>query len=174
MVLSDVMITRATSSENMPSNMRKMHSFRSSCACAKYHPGLSSQFIHSVISNDSVSGQWSPWSDCADMPKDTFSHGETRFMFRRIFFFYEEGIRWRRYVSVIGCASIIDIVFFKRINISPHASLELSLQYLLISHLALLCNRHHHTKQRKVSKYRCHFAIKYFLRNSQGVIALYA
>ena len=40
--------------------MRKM---RSSCACAKYHPGLWSIFIHSVVSNDSVGGQWRPWSD---------------------------------------------------------------------------------------------------------------
>ena len=59
---------------------------RSSCTCAKYHPGLCSPFILSVVSNDSVSGQWRPWSDCADaqsdlglhclqMPEDTFSYG---------------------------------------------------------------------------------------------------
>ena len=35
----------------------KMHRFRSSCACAKYHPGLCSPFIHSVVSNESVNGQ---------------------------------------------------------------------------------------------------------------------
>ena len=28
------------------------------CACAKYHPGVCSSFVHSVVSNDSVSGQW--------------------------------------------------------------------------------------------------------------------
>ena len=55
----------------------------SSCACVKYYPGLWSPFIHSVVSNDSVSGQWRLWSDCADaqadlglrcthIPEDTF------------------------------------------------------------------------------------------------------
>ena len=51
-------------------------------------PGLCSSFIHTVVSNDSVSGQWMPWSDCTDaqanlglvclhIPKDTFYHGKT-------------------------------------------------------------------------------------------------
>ena len=35
---------------------QKMCRFRSSCICPKYHPGLCSPFIHSVVSNDSVSG----------------------------------------------------------------------------------------------------------------------
>ena len=35
--------------------------FRSSCSCTRYHPGICSPFIHSVVSNGSVSGQ----SDCA-------------------------------------------------------------------------------------------------------------
>ena len=66
--------------------MRKMHRIISSCACAKYHPGLCYPFIHFVISKDSVNGQWRPWSDCADaqadlglrcphMPEYTFLHG---------------------------------------------------------------------------------------------------
>ena len=46
----------ATSREKVPSNKHKMHRFRSSCACTKYHPGLCSPFIHSEVSNDSVSG----------------------------------------------------------------------------------------------------------------------
>ena len=41
-----------TSSEKVSSNMRKRRRFRSSCACAKYHMGLCSPFIHSVISSD--------------------------------------------------------------------------------------------------------------------------
>ena len=41
-------------SEEVPSNMRKRRRSRSSCACAKYHPG---SFIHSVVSSDSVRGQ---------------------------------------------------------------------------------------------------------------------
>ena len=46
--------------EQVPSNMRKLRRFRSSCACAKYQPGLCSPFIHSIVSNDSVSGQRRP------------------------------------------------------------------------------------------------------------------
>ena len=52
----------------------------------KVSSGLYSPFIHSVVSNDSVSGKRMLWSDCADaqaglglrcphMPEDTFSHG---------------------------------------------------------------------------------------------------
>ena len=52
----------AMSSENMFSSMHKMCRFRSSCACAKYHPGLCSPCIYSIdlVSNDSVSGQRGP------------------------------------------------------------------------------------------------------------------
>ena len=35
-------------------NIHKMCRFRSSCACVKYHQGLCSPFIHSVLSDDSV------------------------------------------------------------------------------------------------------------------------
>ena len=38
----------ATSSEKVFLNMHKMCRFRLSCACAKYHQGLCSVFIHSV------------------------------------------------------------------------------------------------------------------------------
>ena len=72
--------------ENVSSGMRQTRSFISSCAFAKYHPGLCSPFIHSVVSNDSVSGQRRPGSDCAyaqsdlglrcpQLPEDTFWHG---------------------------------------------------------------------------------------------------
>ena len=79
--------TWARQTKNMPSNLRKMRRFRSSWACAKYHPGrFSSPFIHSTISNDSFSGHRWPWSDCADaqadlghrcplISEDTFSPG---------------------------------------------------------------------------------------------------
>ena len=33
--------------------------------CAKSHPGICSPLIHSIVSNDSVSRQQRPWSDCA-------------------------------------------------------------------------------------------------------------
>ena len=47
-----ISITSIASSENV-SKCR----FKLSCACAKYDLGIRSQFVHSVISNDSVSGQ---------------------------------------------------------------------------------------------------------------------
>ena len=75
----------ATTGEKVSSNMPKMYRFRLSCTYAKYHTGLFSPFIHSVVFNDSFRGQWRPWSDCMDLqadlglhcphiPKDTFSH----------------------------------------------------------------------------------------------------
>ena len=36
--------------QNLPLNMHKMCRFRSSCTCAKYHPGLCSPFMQSVVS----------------------------------------------------------------------------------------------------------------------------
>ena len=47
----------AGSCEKVPSNMYKMCRLRLSGTCAKYHPGLCSPVIHSVVSNDSVSEQ---------------------------------------------------------------------------------------------------------------------
>ena len=54
----------------MPLNMHKMCRFKSSCACAKHHPGLCSPCIQSVVSNDSVSRQGTPRSDWADTQVD--------------------------------------------------------------------------------------------------------
>ena len=59
----------AISSEKVHSSMRKMHKFRP-CACAKYHPGIRSLFMNSVVASGSVSGQWRPWSDYADGQAD--------------------------------------------------------------------------------------------------------
>ena len=50
--------------------MRKTCGFKSSWTCAKYHPGIRSSLKHSIVSNDSVSGQRRPWSDCADAQAD--------------------------------------------------------------------------------------------------------
>ena len=72
--------------EKASSNMHKMCRFRSSCTFAKYN---CSPFIHSVVSNDSVSGRCRPWSDCMDekadlglcclhVPNDMFSHSMTQ------------------------------------------------------------------------------------------------
>ena len=47
----------AVSSEKFPSNMSKMRRFWSSCACAKYHPGLYSLLIHTVVSTDSADSE---------------------------------------------------------------------------------------------------------------------
>ena len=60
--------------------------FTSSCACAKYQPGICSPFILSIVTGDCLSGQWRPRSDCVDaqadlglrclhMPENTFSLG---------------------------------------------------------------------------------------------------
>ena len=38
--------------KRVPSNKLKINRFRSSFACAKYHPGLCSPFTHSVVSNE--------------------------------------------------------------------------------------------------------------------------
>ena len=75
----------AASSEKVPSNMCKMGRCILSFAGATYILGFCSPFIHFVVSNNSVSGQWRAWLDCADarsdqghrcphIPKDT--HGE--------------------------------------------------------------------------------------------------
>ena len=69
--------------------MRKMHRFRSFCACSQYHPGLCSPWLHYVVFKYSVRRQWMPWSECADTLADlglhcphasenTFSHGAVR------------------------------------------------------------------------------------------------
>ena len=46
--------------EKVPSNMRKMWGFTSSCICAKSHLGSCSLMKHSIVSNDSVCGQRRP------------------------------------------------------------------------------------------------------------------
>ena len=80
-----------SSKKKVSSNMPKMHRFRLSSACAKYHPILCSPFIHSVVSNDSVSELCRPWSDCSDvqadrglccphMSEDRFLHGVAHLM----------------------------------------------------------------------------------------------
>ena len=38
--------------------------------CAKKNPGLCSSSIHSIVSNDSVSGQWRSWFFCSDEQAD--------------------------------------------------------------------------------------------------------
>ena len=85
----------AAPSKIVPLSMRKMRWFRSFCACAKYHLVICLPFIHSVVSNDSVSGQQRPWSECADaqadlglhcphMPEDTFSLGAAHIDFTSV------------------------------------------------------------------------------------------
>ena len=64
------LIIRSAPGEKMSSRMRKMYRFRFITSSAKTHPGIWSLFIHSIVSNDSVSGQRRPWSDCADAQAD--------------------------------------------------------------------------------------------------------
>ena len=61
------------------------HAFRSSCTCLKYHPLLCSPFILSVVSNDSVSRQWSPWSDCPDAQAALHGHSLSTYAQRNVF-----------------------------------------------------------------------------------------
>ena len=79
--------------------LRKAKRFIRSCAkctdsdsfraCAKFHPGICSPWLHLIVSNDYVCGRWRFWSHCADAqadlglrcshsPEGTFSHGAAR------------------------------------------------------------------------------------------------
>ena len=75
-----------SSRENVPLSMRKMCRLRSSCTYSRYHLGLYSPFMQFVVSDDYVSGQWRPWSECVNvqadlglycphMPDNMFLHG---------------------------------------------------------------------------------------------------
>ena len=83
---TDALSYGSHSSEKVHSNMRNMRRFNSSCACAKYYPGICSPFIHSLVFNDLISGQRRPdaQSDldfrCPHMPEDKVSHGATNFV----------------------------------------------------------------------------------------------
>ena len=55
----------AAPDEKVPSNTSKICGFTSSCTCAKSHPGICFPLKHSIVSNDSVSGQRRSRSDCA-------------------------------------------------------------------------------------------------------------
>ena len=50
-------LLRRQMGEKVPSNLRKMRKFRSSCSCKKCHQGHCFPFVHSLISSDSISGQ---------------------------------------------------------------------------------------------------------------------
>ena len=72
------------SSKKVPSNVCKICKFTSSCTWAKYHEDLScSSFIHSVVSNDCISGQWYPDQTvfCAGWSMPLWSTYARRFVF---------------------------------------------------------------------------------------------
>ena len=69
------LIKWASSSKKVPSSMRTMYTVRSSCACAKYYPGLCSPFICSEVSDYSISEQGRCWSDCPDTQADLGHRG---------------------------------------------------------------------------------------------------
>ena len=82
-MVNNIIIRWAAWREKVHSVMRRFRSMR-----AKYHLGFLSILIESVISNCSVSRQWRPWWDCADiqgdlcfrcqhMPEDTILHVTT-------------------------------------------------------------------------------------------------
>ena len=75
----------------MPLSMRKTADSYLSHACAKPHPGICFQVIHSIVSNNSVSGQQRHRSDCAGaladlglkclhMPEYMFLHDTANFV----------------------------------------------------------------------------------------------
>ena len=93
---------------------------QSSRACAKPHPGICSALIHSIVSNDSVSRQHKPWSDCADaqadrglrcpyMPEDTFSHGVAHLLF---------SLQWLNFM--IKIQKTLKCLYFLSVNIAWH------------------------------------------------------
>ena len=51
---------------NVVKKARAMCRFISACACTRSYPGIFSLLIHSLVSNESVSGQRRHWSDRAD------------------------------------------------------------------------------------------------------------
>ena len=72
--------------ENRVFEHAQKHIFRFIPRICKCHSGICFPLIHSLMSNDYVSGQRRPWSDCEDgqadlglrcshLPKDTFSIG---------------------------------------------------------------------------------------------------
>ena len=63
-------MTWAVSSATLRSKMRKICTFRSFWACAKYHPGLCSPLIHSTVSINFISRRGRLWSDCAEAQAD--------------------------------------------------------------------------------------------------------
>ena len=60
-IMWQTQIDCATSSENVSSNIRKMSTYRSFCARAKYHLGLCSPLAYSVVFNDKLAD-----SECPD------------------------------------------------------------------------------------------------------------
>ena len=53
-------ISWIVSSENVSSSIRKIYGFTSSCACARSRSSLTSPLIHSIVSNNSDSGERKP------------------------------------------------------------------------------------------------------------------
>ena len=117
--LSDT-CTWAAASKTVPSNMRKKRILRSSCACARYYPGLVSLLTYNVVSNHSVCGHGRPWSDCADAqadlglccphaPEDTLVHCTARILS------YDENLQdryidldqWKRFHDVTNLNAYI-------------------------------------------------------------------
>ena len=62
--LFHICLIAAIPSEKVPSSMWEMYGFLSSCTCAKSHPGPFSPQIHSIVSNDSGSGQRAQIRQC--------------------------------------------------------------------------------------------------------------
>ena len=69
----------ASPSKKVPSDICKIYRFRLSCACAKYKPSLCSPFIHSAVSNESVSRLYGCLR-CSYTHEDTFLYSVVHMM----------------------------------------------------------------------------------------------
>ena len=92
----------------------KCADFRSACAWEKYHPGMFSPFVCIVVSNDSFSEQWRPWSDCADAqadlglrcphtPEDTFLQGASQSQILRTLLKKKSHITFKDAIQEVWC-----------------------------------------------------------------------
>ena len=103
--------------KKVPSNMCKMHRFRSSYAYAKHHTSLCSPFIHSVVSNDSVSKQWrfklcrcAGWSgpSLSAYTKDMFWHGPYVYITKGPFCHMQ---KMRAHITCVSVQSDLGLLF---------------------------------------------------------------
>ena len=138
--------------KKVPSNTCKMSRSRSFGACAKYHPGLCSPVIHSVVWKTSVRGHGRPWSDCADaqadldlrcphIPDDMFKHGTAHIiLYIRVTSWYWINIGLSTYIiwKALGGYILLDFKLLPCIlQVEPRTTLTHVDELLLLSHCSV-------------------------------------